>query len=151
MTLPPLGTRPFFWDNDFVALQFCSMDLEKNLWIVKGVYLCETPYCCTASTPSLSVANRFTDLWMVLQHAATHRCIRIEKPFAVSLTLENPYLLDKQTILSEANALTKKINVNGMSLSVVWHTSLRDSRTCILDFVMGFQKRGFILTFIKQY
>jgi len=31
MTLPPLGTRPCFWDNDFVSLQFCSIDLGKSL------------------------------------------------------------------------------------------------------------------------
>ena len=34
MTLPPLGTRPCFWDNDFFSLQFCSIDLGKRAWML---------------------------------------------------------------------------------------------------------------------
>ena len=97
-------------------------------------------------TSSTNFLPRYYYLQLTLQHAATHRFIRIEKSFPVGLTQENPCLLAKQTNLLEANAQTKKIGVNGTSLSVVWHTSLWDWRTCVLDFVMRFQKRGFILT-----
>jgi len=99
-------------------------------------------------TSSTNFLPRYWYLQLTLQHAATNRFSRIEKSFAVSLTQENPCLLAKQTNLSEANALTKKIGVNGRSLSVVWCTSLWDWRTVVFDFVMGFQKRGFFLTVV---
>ena len=68
---------------------------------------------------AININSMVHHLQLRLQQAATHRFVRIEKPFAVGLTQENPCLLAKQTILSEANALTKKIGVNGTSLSVV--------------------------------
>jgi len=58
-------------------------------------------------------------LQLRLQQAATHRFSRIDKSLSVGLTQENLCLLARQTNLSEANALTKKIGVNGSSLPVV--------------------------------
>jgi len=63
--------------------------------------------------------DEFTGVQLTLQHAVTHRFIRIEKSFAVGLTHETPFFLAKQTKLSEANVQTKKIGVNGTSLFVV--------------------------------
>ena len=70
-------------------------------------------------TCSFWCSTNFEYLRLTLQHAATHRFSLIEKSFAVCLTQENPCLLAKQTNLLEANAQTKKIGVNGTSLSVV--------------------------------
>jgi len=58
-------------------------------------------------------------LQLRLQQAATHRFSRIEKSLSVCLTQEIPCLLAEQTNLCEANALEKKFEVNGTSLSVV--------------------------------
>jgi len=59
-------------------------------------------------TSSTNFLPRYQYLELTLQHAATHRFIRIEKSLAVDLTQEKPCLLAKQTNLSEANAQTKK-------------------------------------------
>ena len=115
-----------------LQIWFCKFDCgHDSFWCM---FLC-TPVNPSSRVPSgvppTSSTNflpRYYYLQLALQHAATHRFSRIENSLAVGLTQVNPYLLAKQTNLSEANALTKKIGVNGRSLSVVWCTSLWDWR-----------------------